>query len=228
MKTKVVVYLTLAAILALLGIFGGIKIHEAMVRRADAKARVLLVQYFKIADKQQIGAAEKANLTTILAQLEELDGRCSKELGELLHTRLIDGAFLVGDYEKAVRLITDVSDKPDTWKAGVAAKVRAHAALEKGDKREAVIQFEIFCSAIEADPEYKGDMDPQTCVEWSKEGLLARNYLRIADLYRELGDAAKAAAFREKAKPLARKALEAAVDELTRKALEAAFTDLLK
>ncbi len=57
------------------------------------------------------------------------------------------------------------------------------------------------------------ECDPTTGILYSREWVVARNFMRCADLTRELGDAAASAKYVEEAKKLFKTALEKAKED---------------
>ena len=100
------------------------------------------------------------------------------------------------------------------WCKSTAAKLRAHKAMESGDKKEAVKQLIVFIDYMLSDAmkDFE-DSDPANGVVYSREWVAAKNYMRCATLSGEAGDAKAKSDFTEKAKPLYKTALEKAKDD---------------
>lgn len=151
------------------------------------------------------------------------DGKLSKSAVNSLRERRLDGFFLVGDYDGAISMLdVGVDGRTPEWCKSTAAKLRAHKAIESGDRKEAVKQLLIFIDYMLSD-EMKDfeDSDPANGVVYSREWVVAKNYMRCATLSDEAGDAKAKSDFTEKAKPLYKTALEKAKnDETSVKELE--------
>jgi hypothetical protein len=153
-------------------------------------------------------------LITFSAKMIE-DGRLSKSAVNSLRERRLDGFFLVGDYDGAVAMLDKGLDgRTPEWCKSTAAKLRAHKAMESGDRKEAVKQLIVFIDYMLSDAmkDFE-DSDPANGVVYSREWVAAKNYMRCATLSGEAGDAKAKADFTEKAKPLYRTALEKAKDD---------------
>jgi len=135
--------------------------------------------------------------------------------------KLLDGAFIVEDYDLVLTMLErGVPDKPKEWHAMSIPKVKAHRALVHKKTEEAIGYFREFMKAMnEVGPDE--EHDPTTGVAYSKEWILGRNALRIAELYDSLSDAANAAKARAEAKAFFDTALEkAGKDDNTLKLLK--------
>lgn len=226
-KTKAIAVAVVGA-LALAAVFFGLGRYRDYRRDcADRCADDCLRAYAKIVgDGRSRVPAE--TLVPVLKKMEELSGTCSDAVAEMLFARRLDGAFLAGDYAQAERMMDDLPEKSANWKAGAKAKIRAHAALERGDKAVAIGEFETFCKTLMQEPPDAVECDPYSGVEWSKEGLLARNLKRMAGLSAEIGDKARAEKFLSEARGYAEVALEKAKDDQeSAAALRAEFPDFL-
>lgn len=196
---------------------------------ADRVAMRLLREFFSVAGSGIPGEKERAALAPMLKLMEWASPFCSEAADEQMYARRLDGAFIVGDYDKAQSLMDGLKGYSDNWKAGAKAKIRAHAALEKGDKAAAVKEFGAFVQTVVADESDMEEVDPYTGVRWTKNGILARNYKRMAELSAETGDAAAAADYRAKAVEKFKEALkEADDDEEAAEVLKKDAGDLLK
>ena len=100
------------------------------------------------------------------------------------------------------------------WCKGTAAKLRAHKAMETGDRKEAVKQLLAFGAFMLSDEQKDfEDCDPTTGIVYSRDWVVARNYMRCAKMSRELGDAAQADAYLADAKRYFATAHEKAKDD---------------
>ena len=142
-------------------------------------------------------------------------GLLSKSAANSLRERQLDGLFLIGDYDGAVAMLDKGLDgRTPEWCKSTAAKLRAHKAMEAGDRNEAVKQLTVFIDYMLSDAmkDFE-DSDPANGVVYSREWVAAKNYMRCATLSGEAGDTKAKADFTEKAKPLYKTALEKAKDD---------------
>ena len=142
-------------------------------------------------------------------------GMLTKAAANSLRERRLDGFFLVSDYDGAIAMLDKGLDgRTPEWCKSTAAKLRAHKAMESGDRKEAVKQLQVFIDYMLSDAmkDFE-DSDPANGVVYSREWVAAKNYMRCATLSGEEGDAKAKADFTEKAKPLYKTALEKAKDD---------------
>ena len=142
-------------------------------------------------------------------------GTLSRSAANSLRERRLDGFFLVGDYDGAIAMLDQgLEDRAPEWCKSTAAKLRAHKAMEAGERKEAVKQLQVFIDYMLSDAmkDFE-DSDPANGVVYSREWVAAKNYMRCATLSGEDGDAKAKAGFTEKAKPLYKTALEKAKDD---------------
>lgn len=137
-------------------------------------------------------------------------GDLPSDAADMLKTRMLDAYFLSKDYDSAVAAIqAGIPGKSPEWAAGTIAKLRAHKAVDAGDKKEAVKQFLEFGKFLESkEMENFEDCDPTTGIIYSLEWVRARNFARCAKYSRESGDAAAAEGYKAKAAELFKKAFE--------------------
>ena len=144
-------------------------------------------------------------------------GNLSRSAVASLCDRRLDGLFLVSDYDGAIAALDKgLEGRTAGWCKSMAAKLRAHKAMESGDRNEAIKQLLDFIGYMLSD-EMKDfeDADPANGVVYSREWVAAKNYMRCAALSGESGDAKAKADFTEKAKPLYKEALEKAKNDDT-------------
>ena len=142
-------------------------------------------------------------------------GTLSDTARDSLRERRLDGYFLVGDYDSAIaEMENGLPGHTAAWSASTAAKLRAHKAMEAGQRKEAIKQLKVFIDYMLSE-EMKDfeDSDPANGVVYSREWVAAKNYMRCATLAGEDGDAKLKADFTAKAKPLYAQALEKAKDD---------------
>ena len=142
-------------------------------------------------------------------------GNLTQSAYDSLRERRLDGFFLVGDYDNAVAVLEEgMHGRTPHWCQGTIAKLRAHKAMEAGDKQEAIKQLLVFVDLMLSDAmkDFE-DSDPANGVVYSREWVAARNLMRCATMSGEIGDAAAKAAHTEKARPLYKTALDKAKDD---------------
>ncbi len=201
MKTRkpIVVIVVLVAIAAG-AIFGYRKYADYVRNQADKRASECLQAYFRAAGDGSPNAVACEELKKVMTEMETVSQKCSPEMAKLLFDRRLDGAFLVGDYAKAVAMIDELTGYSENWKEGAKAKLRGHAAQMAGDKATALKEFGIFVETLVKDETMKDEIDPCTGVAWTKEGLLARNKKRMAELAADIGQKDVALKLRAEAK----------------------------
>lgn len=195
---------------------------------ADKRVCECLREYDRIVgDGRKEVSADK--LRPVLVEMLALSGSCSDMYLETLFDHRLDGAFLIGDYALAEKMMDDMPGKSANWKEGAKAKIRAHAALERGDKSAAIREFQAFCQTLLTGDPDSVECDPCSGIEWSHEGLLARNFKRMSELAAEIGDKDRASKFLEDARKYAKVALQKAEgDEAAKKAMLDDFGELAK
>ena len=191
--------------------------------RAASLTRVPYDYICQLAENQLVRFAgtdtekpDAKRIREILAFSEKLLPLCSKADAQSFTERRLDALFLIGDYDGAIALLESgkLSSRSAGWCRGMAAKLRAHKAIDAKDSKEAVKQLLVFIDFMLSDEQKDfEECDPTTGVFYSREWVLARNYMRCANLSTEAGDAAKAAEFRELAKKNFKVALEKAKED---------------
>jgi hypothetical protein len=224
------IILPVVALTVVVALVFGVKTYVKKVRAAaDKEARVQLREFYKLAGNGYPDAAAQTNLVRLIGQMEVLSKKCGPDMREALFARRLDGAFIVGDYLKAESLMDELPGKSENWKKGAKAKIRAHAAQDKGDKATALKEYGNFLASIRAEAATENEIDPYTGVEWTKEMIIARNLKRMASLAADIGEKDKAAALLAEAKVAFKAALEKAKDDAEMKAaIEKDAGDLLK
>ncbi|MBR1587429.1 MAG: hypothetical protein IJ658_03790 [Kiritimatiellae bacterium] len=155
-------------------------------------------------------------LKELIAYTETLLPLCTKEGAASLTERRLDGFFLVGDYDSAISLLESgkITSRTPAWCKGTAAKLRAHKAMDAKDNREAIRQLQAFIDFMLSDEQKDfEDCDPTSGIFYSREWVVARNYMRCFNMATEMKDAAKAAEYKELAKKNFSIALKKAKDD---------------
>ncbi|MCX6992144.1 MAG: hypothetical protein NT011_03265 [Kiritimatiellaeota bacterium] len=116
---------------------------------------------------------------------------------ELIRARAMDGYFLLEDYERVLVLLEKpLPDMEGDDQANAINKIKAHLALQKGNKKEAVERFRTFMGTIK--PSNQSPMDPITGLVNTKEMCLGLNAKRIGDILSSMNDTQGAqAAYKE-------------------------------
>lgn len=141
--------------------------------------------------------------------------KLSDDAKQTMLDRRLDAFFLVGDYDSAIDLLEKgLPSHSPGWCRGTAAKLRYHQALKAGKKEEAVKQLLVFIEFMQSDEQKEfEDCDPTTGIVYSREWVIAKNFMRCAEIARELKDSANEAKYITEAKKLYATALEKAKDD---------------
>lgn len=182
----------------------------------DYVAQLTEDQFIRFAGNGADRPTDAARLREMLAFSEKLMPHCSTNAASMLRERRIDGFFLSGDYDGAIALIESgaVTTRTPAWCKATAAKLRAHKAMDAKDWAEAVKQLRVFGEFMLSDEQKDfEDCDPTTGILYSRDWVVARNYMRCATMSEKLHDAAKAAEYKAAAKKHFTAALEKAKDD---------------
>ncbi len=144
-----------------------------------------------------------------IAFARDLLGRVDSDLDRAQVVGVIlDGGFRTENYSLLEMLLQEgVPGHDAVWHETMLNKVRAHAALQRGDTEEAVRRFRAFMKVIEAQDD-GGHRDPVTDERVTREMILGYNAKRIAGLLEKAGRIEEAAEARREAVRYYRKALE--------------------
>lgn len=175
-------------------------------------------QFIRFAGDGGAKPADAARLKELLAFSDRLLKRnvLSEPAANALRERRLDGFFLSGDFDGAIAYLEGegVPKRSPGWCKGTAAKLRAHKAMEAGDKKEALKQLLAFGAFMLSDEQKDfEDCDPTTGIVYSRDWVVARNYMRCAKMSRDLGDARQADAYLADAKRYFATAHEKAKDD---------------
>ena len=187
-------------------------------RTTDYIAQLTEDQFLRFAGDGQQVPADVAMLKNLLAFSSDLlkDPRLSKSGAVTLSERRLDGFFLSNDFDGAISLLetSGLPNRSPAWQKATAAKLRAHKAQEAKDWKEASKQMLIFIDFMLSDEQKDfEDCDPTTGIVYSREWVVARNYLRCAQFMKDAGDAAKSAAYRDLAGTFFKTALTKAKED---------------
>ena len=169
----------------------------------------------RLAGPDTPSSASMKYLKDLLVFTGKLLPRLSESAQETLQDRRLDAFFLTGDFDGALALLDKgLPSHSAGWCKGTAAKLRYHRLLENGKKGEALQQLLLFIDFMLSDEQKDfEDCDPTTGIIYSREWVIARNYVRCWEIARDLNDSAKAAKYLEEAKKLYATALEKAKDD---------------
>ncbi|MFA5044011.1 MAG: hypothetical protein WC381_09490 [Kiritimatiellia bacterium] len=116
---------------------------------------------------------------------------------DMIRACALDGYFLLEDYDRALKLLEKpFPDMKGADQANAINKIKAHLALQKGNKAEAIKRFRDFMETV------KDWSDKQvyaaTGLTYTKEMCLGLNAKRIGDILGSMNDAQGAlAAYQE-------------------------------
>lgn len=145
-----------------------------------------------------------------------------------IKTKLLDGCFLLHDYDRAlVMLEAGIPGRDEQWHKTAIIKVKAHRALENKNPREAVKCFREFMDCIRSSKDAEIS-DPVTGMSFTKEMILGRNAKRIGDILAGIPDADEAAKAYTEAHALYSQALDKTKDPEARKVIESELAQLPK
>jgi len=204
MKKKLI-----AGVLIVAAIVGGVFLYNWYVERqldkADNEGYESVQVFFKLIGNGFPDKAQFPAISAEVAKMAEISTRCREDVRELLLLRRMDGAFIVGDFASAEKLMDEYTERSEAWRKGAKAKIRAHAAMVKGDNRKAVEELETFVKMVIDEPGMDVELDPSTNEEWTREMIVAKNYFRLAVLASSF-DKKAAADYTVKAKEFVEKA----------------------
>ena len=172
----------------------------------------------QLAEEAIIGFSNGSNtkmLSNILDFTATLLPKLSDDAKQTMLDRRLDAFFLVGNYDGAIDLLEKgLPSHSPGWCRGTAAKLRYHKALNEGKKAEAIKQLMVFIEFMQSDEQKEfEDCDPTTGIIYSREWVIAKNFMRCAEIARDLKDAANEAKYLAEAKKLYATALEKAKDD---------------
>lgn len=152
----------------------------------------------------------------------------SGELRDDVRGKVLDGCFLLRDYDRALSLLeAGMTGRDPQWHATAIVKVKAHRALERNEPREAVKYFRDFMRCLR-DSKDASVPDPVTHLVFPKEMVLGRNAKRIGDILAGIPDRAEAAKAYAEARALYTQALKDTPEPDARKVIEAEIAQLPK
>ncbi|MBU0716360.1 MAG: hypothetical protein KJ964_13475 [Verrucomicrobia bacterium] len=158
----------------------------------------LLVSYYYGCWDVVVKEGKPADLVALLKFGDRLSAVVSGKWDkEMLRVYAINSCIILEDYERTLQLLEKpLPDMEGTDHANAVNKIKAHLALQKGNKPEAVERFRAFMETVKTWPE--PEADPVTGLIYTKEMCLGLNAKRIGDILSSMNDAQGAqAAYRE-------------------------------
>lgn len=130
---------------------------------------------------------EKENGKKVIALGNKLLGKLTADADKIdLKNLLLDGSFLVDDFDGALKIIeSGLTGREDGWQDMASSKIKAHIAARDGKYVEAVQHLQKFMTYIEKWE--KPEEDPITGVAFTKELCLGVNWKRIGVWYDKAG-----------------------------------------
>jgi tetratricopeptide (TPR) repeat protein len=165
---------------------------EAMLRAKVPAVQVinLFFQYFYSFTEQPVPLKE---LILLGERLTPLAG--DEETRNEIKIKVLDGCFLVQDYDRALTLVESRIPGPgrsEQWHATAIVKIKAHRALQRNEPREAVKYFREFMDLLRTSKDADVS-DPVSGLLFPKEMVLGRNAKRIGDILAGIPDPAESA-----------------------------------
>ena len=144
-----------------------------------------------------------------------------------LKVKILDGAFIVENYDLAVQMLEQgIPGKDKLWHDMSLPKVKAHRALAQKNPRDAVKYFREFMTCWLTSKQEE-EYDPTSGIAYSREWILGRNANRIANILDSIPDKAEADKAREEAKAYFRIAVKkASVDAEAAKLIKEETKDM--
>ena len=159
--------------------------------------KILASYYYEYWDVV-VKEGKSADLVALLKFGERLSATLpDKRDKAMLRVYAFNSCMILEDYARALQLLEEPFPNMEPPDQQIAVnKVKAHLALQKGNKPEAVERFRAFMKTVTtwSEPE----VDPVTGLIYSKEMCLGLNAKRIGDILGSMNDAQGAqAAYQE-------------------------------
>ena len=185
---------------------------------ADYVGQLTEDQFIRFAGDGGKTPANVKVLKELLAFSAELlkNPELSKNAAQALSERRLDGFFLANDFDGAINLLEKegLPNRTPAWAKATAAKLRAHKAMEAKNWPEACTQMLAFIDFMLSDEQKDfEDCDPTTGIVYSRDWVVARNYLRCAQFMKDANNAAKSQEYRDLAGKYFKTALEKIQDD---------------
>ena len=179
------------------------------------KANVSPIQVGNLFDRYFYEMVDNLDIIRGLCTLgERILSVCSDETTvNNLKVKILDGAFIVENYDLAVHMLEKgIPGKDKAWHEMSLPKVKAHRAMAQKNPREAVKYFRDFMNAW-IDSKQEEEYDPTSGIAYSREWILGRNANRIAGILDSIPDKAEADKARAEAKAYFTVALDKAKND---------------
>ena len=143
---------------------------------------------------------------------------------KIVIVKLLDGAFILDDYPKAISMLEKgIPDKDKEWHEMTLPKVRAHYSLKRAEnEKDEAAKKKLILAAIQdfrafmnvwIRSERQEEYDPTSGIPYCKAWILGRNADRISKLYSDIRMPDEAKQVREEAKKYFQEALEKSAKE---------------
>jgi len=183
--------------------------------------------FYRFAGRGTAETADAPRLKELLAFSQMLYPRCTEEERITLRERQVDACFFLNDFDGAIALIEKgLPGHSEIWTRGTVAKLRAHKAMLACDSskdaakvaesaKEVVKQLLVFDEYLRSEEmgEHDDEYDQTTGALYSKDWIMARNFMRCSIYSRKAGDAAEADRYLALAKEHYAKAVKKAKDD---------------
>ena len=131
----------------------------------------------------------------------------------MIKVKLLDGAFILNDFDKAIEMLEQgIPGRDEKWHEMSIPKIKAHRAMAQNKPREAVQYFREFMNVWIATGQEE-EFDPPTGIAHSRDWILGRNAIRIAQLLESIPDKVEADKARDEAKTYFMGALQKAEND---------------
>lgn len=159
---------------------------EVLMQMGCPKKNLVLYyyEYWEVVIKE----GKPADLRATLQFAERLSAVVTdKKDKEMIRGRALDGYFVLEDYERALTLLEKpLPEMEGADHANAINKIKAHLALQKGNKKEAIERFRAFMETVKTCKEPQ--IDPLTGLVNTKEMRLGLNAKRIGDILSSMND----------------------------------------
>lgn len=156
----------------------------------------------------------------------KLIAKCTSDTNTVnnITLRILDGAFIVGDYASAIEMIEKgVPGKDKSWHELTLPKVKAHWAMDRAmkekDEEKRKVEFDQAASYFRdfmnvwLKSDKQEEVDPVSGICYSKEWILGYNAGRIGKIYLQIGKGDEAIKAFNEARDYYRKALKIAEND---------------
>lgn len=169
-------------------------------RQQGCPVNTLLSFYFEYW-KLIVKDGQPDHMTALLKFNERLTETLpDSEIKDQLILNAVDGYFVMEDYGKALQLLKEpLAIMSPAMREQSINKIKAHRALQRGNKKEAIKRFRAFMDEVKTWPN-NPTLHPLTGQIYTKQMYLAANAKRIGDILTAMNNTLEAAeAYREAA-----------------------------